>query len=216
MSGTSQEPTPVAVIPPSIPGANSHAENPVKMQRPFMDGDFEFVSCILHSSFQFIARLMKIEIERRKKRGARKPCLFLFLFFFCSSSGSKEIASWAIWTITLLSFSTPDTSSAAPLPDIPGSPFCFVLFLVCFMPVVAGFEVLVRDIGDGYEEKWYPFFRLGDFLGLQDEQYLTKCRNLVLALPSRIWRVWKMIPILLCPRVEDRLKTSSPDLYIIT
>ena len=50
MSAPSQEPAPVAVIPPSIPGANAHPENPVKMQRPFDAGDFEFVSCILHSS----------------------------------------------------------------------------------------------------------------------------------------------------------------------
>lgn len=50
MSAPSQEPAPVAVIPPSILGANAHPENPVKMQRPFMDGDFEFVSCVLLSS----------------------------------------------------------------------------------------------------------------------------------------------------------------------
>lgn len=45
MSAPSQEPAPVAVVQPPIAGANAHPENPVKMQRPFMDGDFEFVRC---------------------------------------------------------------------------------------------------------------------------------------------------------------------------
>ena len=46
MSAPNQEQmAPVAVVQqPAIAGANAHPENPVKMQRPFMDGDFEFVS----------------------------------------------------------------------------------------------------------------------------------------------------------------------------
>lgn len=99
MSAPSQEPAPVAVIPPSIPGANAHAENPVKMQRPFMDGDFEFVSCILHSSFHSVVRLIKKEkknLDRRRGRGELESHVYYyscFLFVFLSSSSSKEIAS---------------------------------------------------------------------------------------------------------------------------
>ena len=54
MAAPSQEPAPVAAsaaaaaaVQPSIIGGGAHAnENPVKMQRPFTDGDFEFVSCL--------------------------------------------------------------------------------------------------------------------------------------------------------------------------
>jgi len=55
MAAPSQETAPVAAaaaaaaaaVQPSIMGGGAHAnENPVKMQRPFNDGDFEFVSCL--------------------------------------------------------------------------------------------------------------------------------------------------------------------------
>ncbi len=49
MSAPNQEPAPVAVVQPPVAGANAHPENLVKMQRPFMDGDFEFVSRLLLS-----------------------------------------------------------------------------------------------------------------------------------------------------------------------
>lgn len=51
MSAPSQEPAPVAIVQPSVAGANAYPENPVKMQRPFMDGDFEFVSLTSFSHF---------------------------------------------------------------------------------------------------------------------------------------------------------------------
>ena len=53
MAAPSQETAPVAAaaaaasVQPSIMAGGAHAnENPVKMQRPFNDGDFEFVSCL--------------------------------------------------------------------------------------------------------------------------------------------------------------------------
>ena len=49
MAAPSQEPVAAAAtaVQPSIIGGGAHAnENPVKMQRPFTDGDFEFVSCL--------------------------------------------------------------------------------------------------------------------------------------------------------------------------
>lgn len=60
MSAPSQEPAPVAAVQPSVAGANALPENPVKMQRPFMDGDFEFVS--LSSFFSIPNVLMQFRV----------------------------------------------------------------------------------------------------------------------------------------------------------
>lgn len=79
MSAPSQEPAPVAVIPPSIPGANAHAENPVKMQRPFMDGDFEFLKFLSFEELQQRMSNLDSEMEReiydlrRRYQAKRQP-----------------------------------------------------------------------------------------------------------------------------------------------
>nr|CAH0102276.1 unnamed protein product [Daphnia galeata] len=79
MSAPSQEPAPVAVIPPSIPGANAHPENPVKMQRPFDAGDFEFLKFLSFEELQQRMSNLDSEMEReitdlrRRYHAKRQP-----------------------------------------------------------------------------------------------------------------------------------------------
>ncbi len=81
---TSHEPVVVSpfVQPSSVIGANPHPENPVKIQRPFMDGDFEFVSSL---SVDDKSRLFKL-VEKRV--GA---FFFLFRFSVSCPSNAKRV-----------------------------------------------------------------------------------------------------------------------------
>lgn len=103
MSGPSiQEPAPsvaAVVQPSSIISANPHPENPVKTQRPFMDGDFEFVSSLFlfYLSFFLSLPLCPVAINHRHKVLKKKPAwagagfyfYFYYVFFFVAFSKHK-------------------------------------------------------------------------------------------------------------------------------
>lgn len=193
-----------------------------------MDGDFEFVSCILHSSFHSVVRLIKKEkknLDRRRGRGELESHVYFyscFLFVFLSSSSSKEIASWAIWTITLFSFLTPDTSFSCAIATahIPGSPFLFLFVSGLFHSGCSEFWSARR----GYRRcVWrevisiFPFEQF--FLDCTRRTIPDKCRTLcsctsALQALLEFWRVWKRISHSLVS-AGDRLKTSFSDLWII-
>jgi len=68
---------PVAVIQPSQP----QLDNPGKMQRPFMDGDFEFLKFLSHEELQQRMSNLDSEMEReiyelrRRYQAKRQPII---------------------------------------------------------------------------------------------------------------------------------------------